>query len=76
MADRRNPCECEDCGGDTKLVISGGTGFTQIFGAGDFPGYKCPVTEKWVDSRKKRREIMAEHNLQPHSSADGKGVHR
>jgi len=34
-----------------------------VLGGGDWPGYKCVVTDKFVTSRKQRREIMAEHNL-------------
>ena len=34
-----------------------------IIGGGNFPGYKCPVTDQWVTSRKQRRNIVAEHNL-------------
>jgi putative FmdB family regulatory protein len=37
--------------------------FNPVYGAHDMPGYQCPVSERWVDSRKQRREIMAEHNL-------------
>ena len=34
-----------------------------VIGGSDFPGYMCPVTDKFVTSRRERRNIMAEHNL-------------
>lgn len=73
---RNDPIDCVECGSaNTFLKITGGVGFDSVYGAGDFPGYMCPVTDTWVDSRKKRKEIMARHNLGEHSSADTKGVH-
>jgi len=35
----------------------------QILGGGSLHGYKCPITDKWVTSRRERRNIMAEHNV-------------
>lgn len=70
MAERNDPASCEECGGATRRVITGGQGFTNVYGGGDFPGYMCPVTDQWVDSRRKRKEIMKRHNLGEHSSAD------
>jgi hypothetical protein len=63
MDDRNLDCNCQSCGGDTKRKITGGIGFTPILGAADSPGYMCPVTTQWVDSKIKRRRIMDEHNL-------------
>jgi hypothetical protein len=34
-----------------------------VMGGGDFPGYQCPVTDRFVSSRRERRNIMAEHDL-------------
>lgn len=34
-----------------------------VLGGGSFQGYVCPVTSKFVTSRKERRNIIAEHNL-------------
>lgn len=76
MEDRNLPCECYQCGGDTKHHITGGQGFARVMGGADMPGYHCPVTDQFVDSTKKRREIMASHDLVEAPSADGKGVHR
>lgn len=62
IADRHNAPACE-CGEETKLVITP-VNFENVMGAADFPGYHCPVTGGWVDSRVKRKEIMKRHNLQ------------
>lgn len=51
-----------DCGHKMQLKIMP-TQIAPVLGGGDFQGYKCPVTEKWVTSRKERKNIMAEHNL-------------
>ena len=59
--DRRKPLKC-DCGGDMLLSIQP-TMLQPVLGGGDFPGYKCVVTDKFVSSRKQRREIMKEHDL-------------
>ena len=72
MANRRDPLKCE-CGGDTRLKITGGTGFTPVYG--DMNAYRCPVSDEWVTSRRQRKEIMAKHDIVEHSSADTKGVH-
>ena len=50
------------CHGKMNLVIVPPM-LQPILGAGSNPGYKCVVTGEWVDSRRKRREIMKEHNL-------------
>lgn len=34
-----------------------------VMGGGSFQGYHCPVTDKFVTSRKERTEIMKSHNL-------------
>ena len=75
MKNRNDALDCEACGGDTRLKISGGTGFGRVMGGADNPGYLCPVTDQWVDSKRKRREIMKRHDLAPHSSADKANHH-
>lgn len=62
VANRDDTPKC-GCGGETTRLITGGAGFTPVMGAGDMPGYQCPVTDQFVTSRKQRREIMAAHNL-------------
>jgi len=50
------------CHGSMKLSIQP-TQLQPVLGGGDFPGYQCPVTDKFVTSRKERKEIMKRHNL-------------
>ena len=61
VANRKNGPIC-NCGRSTKHVIMPAQ-IAPVLGGGDFPGYKCPVTDKWITSRKERRNITAEHNL-------------
>ncbi len=42
-----------------------------ILGGGTYQGYKCPVTNEYVTSRKRRNEIMKENNLVPVGGSDG-----
>lgn len=62
VAERNNSPVCA-CGQTTVKVITGGNGHVSVMGGADMPGYMCPVTDTWVDSRKKRREIMKRHDL-------------
>lgn len=39
------------------------TQIAPVLGGGDLPGYHCPVSGEYVTSRKRRRDIMKEHNL-------------
>jgi putative FmdB family regulatory protein len=50
------------CGSVTEKTLSAAN-LGVVLGGGSFQGYKCPVTDQWVTSRKQRRNIMAEHNL-------------
>lgn len=59
LADRLKAPKCH---GKMKQIIVPPM-IQPILGGGNNPGYKCVVTDQWVDSRKKRREIMKEHNL-------------
>lgn len=43
--------------GNTKVM------FNSPYGGSAIPGYMCPVTDKWVESRRERRNIMAEYEL-------------
>lgn len=59
VAGRHNaPICCEQM----DLVIMP-TQLQPVLGGGDFPGYQCIVTDKFVTSRKERRNIMAEYDL-------------
>jgi putative FmdB family regulatory protein len=61
IANRGDSPVCK-CGEKTRQIIVP-TNIAPIIGGGNFPGYKCPVTDQWIDSRKKRREIMKRHDL-------------
>jgi len=58
---RHDPVFC-DCGQGMSLKIVP-TQIAPVLGGGDFQGYLCPVTDKWVTSRKERKEIMKRHDL-------------
>ena len=60
--DRRHDFTFCECGHLMKLKIMP-TQLAPVLGGGDFQGYQCPVTDKWITSRKERRRIMDEHNL-------------
>lgn len=40
---------------------------------GDYPGYECPVTGKWVEGRKAHRENLLAHGC--HVREEGEGAH-
>lgn len=61
MSDRANGPAC--CGETMPQKIVAPMVQAQILGGGSCPGYKCVVTGEYVTSRKRRREIMAQHNL-------------
>ena len=61
IAEREKSPKCQ-CGGATKQIIVPPM-IAPVLGGGDFPGYQCPITDQWVSSRNKRREIMREHGL-------------
>ena len=51
------------CGERMGIRISGGHHIAPVLGGGGFPGYKCPITDKFVTSRKERKEIMAKRGV-------------
>ena len=61
--DDRNVKAPIHCGQKMSIMITGSHHIAPVLGGGGFPGYKCPVTDKFVTSRKERRNIMAENNL-------------
>lgn len=63
IAHMDDPAPCS-CGSEDTRCIIVPVRFNRVYGAADFPGYRCIVTDQWVDSRKKRRDIEREHNLQ------------
>lgn len=60
ISERNQGPEC--CGESMKKQISAPM-LQPIIGGGSFEGYHCVVSDEWVDSRKKRREIIAKHDL-------------
>jgi len=62
IAHRNDPRKCPECGGEMKLKIVP-VRINPILGAPGFPGYECPVSGEYVTSRKRRKEIMKEHNI-------------
>lgn len=63
IREHSNPVPCE-CGGLQNQTIESAPMVNAAFlGSARNPGYQCVVTDQWVDSRKKRREIEREHNL-------------
>ncbi len=61
IIDRHKGGYCE-CGGDNDLTIQP-TQIQPVLGGGEFQGYQCPVTDEYVTSRVRRRDIMKEHDL-------------
>lgn len=62
LSERENSPFCEECGSKTRQIIVP-VQIAPVLGGGDFPGYKCPITDEFVTSRRQRRNIIAEHNL-------------
>jgi len=64
--ERLDSPECQDCKVSTKQILSKSS-LPQvdpiILGGGTYQGYKCPVTDEYVTSKRTRREIMKEHDL-------------
>lgn len=54
-----------ECHGQMRQVVEACNVQALILGGSDHPGYVCPVTDKYVTSRRERRNIMAEHDLIP-----------
>ncbi len=74
IANRHNGPEC--CGDVMQKVIEAPQIQAQILGGGNLHGYKCPITGKWVTSRKERRNIMAEHGVVEAGDSSNKSRHR
>ena len=61
VAARHKAPECS-CGGAMVLSIQP-TQIAPVLGGGEFPGYQCPVTDKYITSRRDRKYIMESNNL-------------
>jgi putative FmdB family regulatory protein len=62
ISERENAPQC-DCGHSMRMVITPVNINGAFLGSAKNPGYKCPITEQWVSSKKQRRNIMAQHNV-------------
>lgn len=62
MISTRHQSPACECGGETVLSIQP-TQLAPVLGGGDFPGYKCPVTDEFITSRRKRKYVMESNNL-------------
>lgn len=52
-----------DCGLSMKKIITPVMFNEGFIGSTRCPGYVCPVTKEWVETKRKRRNIMAKHDL-------------
>jgi hypothetical protein len=58
------PPEC--CGQPMKQVIGVPPQVNAFFfGSTKNPGYHCPVSERWIDTKRKRLTVMDEFNVSP-----------
>jgi len=62
IVDNRHQSPVCECGGMTSLSIQP-TQLQPVLGGGDWDGYRCPVTDTFVTSRRKRKYIMDSNNL-------------
>ena len=51
------------CGKPMDIKISAAMVNGSFLGSANNPGYWCPVSDQFVDSKRKRRDVMAEHNV-------------
>lgn len=72
ISERENAPPC-DCGLPMRMVITPVRVNGQFLGSAANPGYMCPVTQQWVDTKKKRLNIMAEHNLREYCGPERVG---
>lgn len=52
-----------DCCGEPMRQKITAPMLAPIMGGGNWAGYQCPVTGRFVTSRRERKNIMAEHDL-------------
>lgn len=64
MDNRHDSPACEECAGKTKLILTPTEFNCAFLGSARNPGYMCPVSDKWIDSKRKRISSMDEHNMQ------------
>jgi len=56
-------CPACECGLGTKKIITPVMFNAGFLGSTRCPGYVCPVTKEWVETKRKRRNIMDKHDL-------------
>ena len=64
------------CGAQKPMIITPTQIQAQILGGGALQGYHCPITNKFVTSRKERREIMKRHNVVEAGDKDSQSASR
>lgn len=62
---------CE-CGLRTQKIITPVMFSESFLGSAKNPGYLCPVTNKYVETKRERLNIMAKHDLVEYSGATPK----
>jgi putative FmdB family regulatory protein len=62
ISERESGPACE-CGLSMQMIITPVRINGAFLGSYANPGYRCPITQQWVDSKKQRLNIMAEHNV-------------
>jgi putative FmdB family regulatory protein len=62
MVDRKAPCDCGYCGGIARYIVSA-TPHTMVMGGADNPGYVSPMSGKWIDSKRERRNEMQKYDV-------------
>jgi hypothetical protein len=56
-------CPACECGLPSQKIITPVMFNAGFLGSYRNPGYQCPVTNKWVDTKRERRNIMDKHDL-------------
>lgn len=72
ISEREDGPECE-CGLCMRMIITPVRINAAFLGSSRNEGYRCPVTQEWVDTKKRRMEIMTEHNLREYCGPDRVG---
>lgn len=53
LSQYQTPQKCESCGYTAEKIL------TPVAVLGDYPGYECPVSGKWIEGRKAHQENLA-----------------
>jgi len=64
IANHKEGGEC--CGQKRKQIhLSAPMIDAQFLGSANNPGYHCPVSDRWIDSTRKRKSMMSEFDVIP-----------